>query len=400
MKIDEFSDFSTDLALDTQFSADSPALSLPPDDDGFVTTRSSSRSNKASTVSMKDTQKVFGGLKIAKKLPAVTCTAESSGSVPEATNDPATITDTPAAPLTATPASLPAQVPTIIPSAFFENPSLEAARIFESVCAQCPEVSSKLGILLEGLFDRIQSLEQALDSKQSTDNFAAAISLAPKRSYSTEFRKKLAATKTAPEKNKLLAESWESRGRTSKRLCADPTSDIHLANEDESFMVVHMAGFDLMRDEPRATISAVLSEKFGLSPLAIINVSPMAPKLQELHIITSKLPDLRAAIAKSNGALKLSTRLDARNPGVDSSDDNVIAASKARFCTRLDREINRLSSSPSRRLKDLADFLVAYKIDGTRQSAPRPRRSTVYASAFVDDAVFQTLEPSMVVQQC
>ena len=329
-------------------------------------------------MSMKDAQKVFGGLRVAKKLPAVTCTAESSGSSPAAA--------TTASP----PVPLPTPSSTIMPSAFFEDPSLEAARIFEQVCAQCPSVSSQLGLLLEGLFDRIQRLEQALDSKKpSSANFAEAVMLSPKRSHSTEFRRKLADAKSTPAKNKLLADSWA--GRNNKRLCAAPTSDIHLSQEPESFMVVHMAGFDLMRDEPRATVSAVLCEKFGLTPSVIVNVSPMAHKVQELHIITSKLPELRAAVAKSNGTLKLSTCLDARNPGYESTDPGTIADSNARFSARLDRDVGRLSRSPSRRLRDLADFLVAYKLEGTRQSAPRPRQSLIYASAFINDDAFNVI---------
>lgn len=63
-----------------------------------------------------------------------------------------------------------------------------------------------------------------------------------------------------------------------------------------------------MRDEPCA--DAVVNKKFGLIPSKIVNLSLMAPKLQELYSISSKLPELRVAIAKSDGALELSTHLD------------------------------------------------------------------------------------------
>ena len=49
-------------------------------------------------------------------------------------------------------------------------------------------------------------------------------------------------------RNKVLSESWEARGFNNKRLLLDPASDAHLSQEHESFLVFHMAGFDLMRD--------------------------------------------------------------------------------------------------------------------------------------------------------
>lgn len=82
-------------------------------------------------------------------------------------------------------------------------------------------------MLLDGLFDRIQSLEQALQitpTISEPNNFADAISSHSKRSFSTEFRKKLATSKTPPEKNELLTELWESRDNPNKRLFADLTS--------------------------------------------------------------------------------------------------------------------------------------------------------------------------------
>ena len=193
-------------------------------------------------------------------------------------------------------------------------------------------------------------------------------------------------------RNKSLTEAWEAKPTLNgnKRVCTDPIDDAHLNPEDDQFMVVHMSGFDLLPNEHRATPIAVLSEKFDLAPHAIINVSPIGPQLQELHIIASKLPNLRDAVAKTNGRLKISTKLDPRLPCPDNKDPNAHAECTARFRERLNREIARLSATKSRRLQSLADFLGQYRDEGLRLSAPRPRprRMQMYASAFIDETVF------------
>lgn len=304
-------------------------------------------------MSLRDKQKVFGVLSTAITQPAVTFTAEPSGIM---SVDLISAPSEPSLPVSTSDHSL----------------SLEdiSVQLLDQVQQRCPDIIPTLELLFDGLFGRIKSTEQAITAPTAPKTFAAAILSQPKRSFSTEFRKKLASTNSTIEKTKLLADSWEARSRANNRLCADPSSGIHMmTQENESFTVVHLAGFDLMRDEPRATISAVLKEKFGLPSSVIINVSPIAPKLQELHIISSKLPELKAAVNRSNVALQLSTRLDASRPGVDSTDDTAIADSKAKFSARLDREITRLPSSPACRLKDMAEFLVDYKLHGTRQSS-------------------------------
>lgn len=149
------------------------------------------------------------------------------------------------------------------------------------------------------------------------------------------------------------------------------TASFPAALVDETFLVVHLAGFNLQRKWPRETVTAVLEANYGLTPFTIVNVSPMAPELQELHIFASRLPDLAAAVAKTDGALLLSASLDPSKPGYETADESVIAEAKARFCKRLDGDIARLSASKSRRLRDLAAFLISYKNDGTRRSTPR-----------------------------
>ena len=393
-EINEYSDFAFTAAPVCDSKAQL-SKSLPmADDSNFSLVRTSSRLNKASTASMKDSQKVFGNLSSTNKLPAVVRTADSSETIAEATHDV-----TMDAALEEASEALPPLAP--IDIAQLEAMSSSICEVFREVD---PKTTTVLSQILSNLFSKIQSLETALQVRTAEApkivSYAAAASVAPKRTFHTEFRSKLAEATTAPARNKVLSESWEARGLNNKRLLLDRASDAHLLQEDESFMVVHMAGFDLLRDEPRATVSAVLIEKFGLNPATIVNISPIAPKLQELHIVSSRLSDLRAAVAKSNGVLKVSTCLDASKPGFESFDSNILAESKARFNNRLERDIKRLSSSHSRRLRDLSDFLFAYKKEGTRQSTPRPRRSAMYASAFLDDALFQASEPSMVVEQC
>lgn len=140
-------------------------------------------------------------------------------------------------------------------------------------------------------------------------------------------------------------------------------------------MVVHLAGFDLGKYR-RETVTAVLEVEFGLAPSTIINVSPIAPELQELHIIASRFPDLVAAVAKTNDALRISSILDARKSlFVATEVEYVIAEAKARFDKRLDLDIARLSVCKSSRLRDLAEFLILYKNEGVRKSAPRKLHS-------------------------
>lgn len=170
----------------------------------------------------------------------------------------------------------------------------------------------------------------------------------------------------------------------------EPTADKHVTPVEDSYMVVHMAGFDLRRDEHRATPSAVLEEKFGLARNTIVNVSPIGYQLQELHIMSSKLPSLKSAIARTGGKLRLTTTLDARMPPDGSIDPEVIESSSRSFEERINREIARLSVARSRKLRDLADFLTLYRDENQRVSVPRPRRTSLYASAFLDEAVFPT----------
>jgi hypothetical protein len=205
-------------------------------------------------------------------------------------------------------------------------------------------------------------------------------------------------------KEKALTQAWENmtpNGR--KRLCPAPTEDSHLISGDDSIMVVHLAGFDLRRGEKPATVSAVLTQKFGLAPKSIVNVSPMGPQLQELHIVASRIEDLRLAVSRTEGALKLSTKLDARLPPLGALDPQAITESNSRFCERINREITRLSKSNSRTLCHLADFLALYRDKDLRISAPRPhqRRQQFFASAFLDETVFEqsASAPTMVADK-
>ena len=275
---------------------------------------------------------------------------------------------------------------------------------------QLKDASPELAQLISSIFNRFQS---ELDTLKSS---VAAIDLAhPPVSYASAASSTTDAFATAGKRphsvhrkptpvdlkvrNKSLCAAWESKptinGR--KRLCTDPTNDNHLnENAEEQFMVVHLAGFDLHRNEHRATPAAVLTEKFDLAPDCIINVSSMGPQIQELHIVASKLSDLQAAVAKTQGALKLSTKLDPRMPPNGSQETNAITESTRYFRDRLDREIYRLSKTKSHRLQNLADFLVLYKESGLRISAPRRRRAPMFASAFLDEAVFVPMVPDKI----
>ena len=52
----------------------------------------------------------------------------------------------------------------------------------------------------------------------------------------------------------LMSFITQGQKRDTGRFMDSPRHPTHLAVEDESFKVVHLAGFDLLRDEPRATI--------------------------------------------------------------------------------------------------------------------------------------------------
>ena len=85
------------------------------------------------------------------------------------------------------------------------------------------------------------------------------------------------------------------------------------------------------------------------------------------------------------------------------SDPDAISQSTARFRERLNRDIARLSQTRSHRLRSLAEFLEQYRDEGLRISAPRPRprRQQLFASAFLDEAVFDQAAsaPTMVADK-
>ena len=109
--------------------------------------------------------------------------------------------------------------------------------ISSSICDVFREVDPKtttvLSQILSNLFLKIQSLETALQVRTvevpKIFSYAATASVAPKRTFHTEFRSKLSEAKTAPARNKVLSESWEARGLNNKRLLLDPASDAHLS---------------------------------------------------------------------------------------------------------------------------------------------------------------------------
>jgi hypothetical protein len=156
--------------------------------------------------------------------------------------------------------------------------------------------------------------------------------------------------------------------RITKRARPEPIADPYFQDEPPRYEIVHLAGFDLLRDEPRATISAVMNTHYALPLDTIVNVSPMAPKLQELVVDSRRLSTLKAAVAKSEGKLKIRCILDVRLPGYSSTDPKVIEESLSRFNSRLDREIQLMHKSPSRKLRDVSDLLVLYENEDIRNN--------------------------------
>lgn len=133
----------------------------------------------------------------------------------------------------------------------------------------------------------------------------------------------------------------------------------------------------------RASLPSLKMNTASPPPYTIINVSPISPDCQELHILESRWPDLIKAVAKTNGLLKVGF-MDASAPGYETSDEDAIAKAKDRFRKRLDGDIARLSDAKSRRLRDLAAFLVIYKNEGMLKSEPRgkPEMSEYLKAAF------------------
>ena len=284
--------------------------------------------------------------------------------------------------------------------------SEEMAFISSEIAKFSPHMAAVVENFMARVSSEIETLKNSLSFASLTSNVPAAVlATSGKRPHT-----KSAHTANRPPvdiaaRNKALVAAWEAKPTLNgnKRVCTDPIDDQHLNPEDDQFMIVHMSGFDLLPNEHRATPTAILTEKFGLAPHSIVNVSPMGPQLQELHIIASKLPSLREAVSKTNGRLKISTKLDPRLPALDTTDPNALAESNARFKERMNRDIARLSATNSRRLKSLADFLAQYRDEGLRKSEPRtrPRRMQMYASAFFDEAVFDqpAFAPTMVADQ-
>ena len=371
------SNFSTQTALHSSTSGSS-AGSL--NEEPFTVVRTSKRATKASLESLKDSQKVFTLAKRPEIVPtAGTSPAESIAATAEEPQPPTEDVD-------------------MVDDSHAPERKPSPSELLENIRDQFPDVALALQAVIEGLVSKVASLEKQLAEKPVPPTYASALSAnAAKRKMSDELRKKLSEAADKPAKTQILADSWASRSH--KRNCVEPAADPHIAEEEDTLEVVHLAGFDLMRDEPRATIAAVLNKHYELPLDTIVNVSPIAPKLQELVISSKRLDSLRSVVARSGGALKMTTKLDARLPGYETSDTKILADSLARFNTRLDREIERLHKSPARKLKEAADLLVAYKRDGTRKSTPRARRSPIFASAFLDEESFSPASTAMVTEQ-
>jgi hypothetical protein len=361
----------------------------------LATVRTSKRANKATTEALKDAQKVFTLAQCPKT------TAPTAG--PNPAEAIASQIDAPMEDMGTTHAQdvdMANDIGTVdAPTVIEQQASPEdMSAMLDPIRGNFPEIASTIQTMIEALVSEVQALKKQLSSGPKPSSYAAVVrENVTKRKINDDLRAKLAEAVDKPTKTQILADTWSTRNN--KRTCTEPQADPHLSDEPVQFEIVHMAGFDLMKDEPRATISAVLNKKFDVPLDTIINVSPMAPKLQELVIDSRRLDSLRSAIARSGGNLKLSTKLDARLPGFDTTDTKILEDSLSRFNIRVDREIQRLHQSPSRRLKDVADLLVAYKRDGTRKSAPRSRRSPIFASAFIDEAILSSAGSAMVAEQ-
>lgn len=262
--------------------------------------------------------------------------------------------------------------------------SLEASKaLCDQVKNYNPELANALENFHKEIIQRLNTLEARIEKTSKNlpakPTFASVTAQAPIK-FTTAIRTTIMESTDRQARQKALVAQWESRPgyNGAKRLCEDNEQP----QEPETFSIVHLYGIELKRDEHRSLPSAILSEKYGLPSDSILNVSSIAYKLQEIHLPTSKLAALQTAVQNSNGALKLSLKLDARLPGDDTSTHE---ESISRFNSRVDREITRLSKSPSKKLRALADFLVEYKATGAKTSTPRPRRRTIYASAFLDE---------------
>jgi hypothetical protein len=121
--------------------------------------------------------------------------------------------------------------------------------------------------------------------------------LSSKRKLNSELRLKLTEATDKATKNHILNDSWVAR--IAKRARPEPIADPHFQDEPP-------------RDEARATITAVMNTHYALPLDTIVNVSPMAPKLQELVVESRRLSDLKTTVAKSDGKIKISCILDAR----------------------------------------------------------------------------------------
>jgi hypothetical protein len=133
--------------------------------------------------------------------------------------------------------------------------------------------------------------------------------LSSKRKLNSELRLKLTEATDKATKNHILKDSWVAR--IAKRARPEPIADPHFQDEPPRYEIVHLASFDLLRDEPRATITAVMNTHYALPLDTIVNVSPMAPKLQELVVESRRLSDLKTTVVKSDGKIKISCILDA-----------------------------------------------------------------------------------------
>ena len=366
--------------------------------------RTSARSNKATTESLKDEQKVFSAINRPTAVPG-TAASSAPSSVPTAVSSTAA---PPAPPMSNDMDLSPVEGNSPAPPAV---QLVTMANAMSHVRERLSQSDPDLAVMIETLFRRmsgeIDSLRNSLTFANITSKVLTASAPSPigtgiKRPHANVGKSSVDYV----ARNKALVEAWEMKPTLiggHKRVCTAPTDDPHLNPEEERFMVVHLSVFDLQKGEHRATPTAVLIEKFNLAQHTILNVSPMGPRIQELHIMASKLGSLQAAVARTEGALKLTTKLDPRTCSLGSQDPDAIAKSTAYFKERVSYDIARLSKTNSRRLRSLADFLIQYRDEGLRTSAPinRPRRQQFFASAFLDEAVFDQAAsaPTMVAEK-